>query len=86
MKKLLIVVGVVAVVGMVPSPFGRAIAAQEYSSCRALRADFPAGVAASDRAAWQVPQPRRPRVIPDVYGRNLQLDANHDGLMCEEDL
>ena len=83
MKKLLIVIGVVAVVGLVPSPFGRAIAAQEYSSCRVLRADFPTGVAASDKAAWRLPEASRPRVIPDVYGRNLQLDANHDGLMCE---
>ena len=83
MKKLLIVVGVIAVVGMVPSPFGRAIAAQEYSSCRALRADFPTGVAANDAAAWRVPEPSRPRVIPEVYGHNLHLDANHDGLMRE---
>lgn len=83
MKKLLIVIGVIAVVGMVPSPFGRAIAAQEYSTCRALRADFPTGVAVSDKAAWHVPESRRPRVIPDVYGRNLHLDSNHDGLICE---
>lgn len=85
MKKLLIVVGVIAVVGMVPSPFGRAIASEEYSSCRALRADFPTGVAASEKATWQFLEFRRPRVIPDIYGRNLHLDANHDGLMCESD-
>lgn len=83
MKKLLIVVGVCALVGVAPSPFGRAIAAQEYSSCRALRADFPTGIAASDKSAWRIPESRRPRVIPDVYGRNLHLDVNHDGLMCE---
>lgn len=83
MKKLLIVVGVIAVVGMVPSPFGRAIASEEYSSCRALRVDFPTGIAASEKAAWQVPESSRPRVIPEVYGRNLHLDSNHDGLICE---
>jgi hypothetical protein len=83
MKKLLIVVGLFALVAMVPSPFGRAIAAQEYSSCRALRVDFPAGIAASDKSAGLVSEASRPRVIPDVYGRNLHLDANHDGLMCE---
>jgi hypothetical protein len=83
MKKLLIVVGAVALVALVPSPFGRAIAAQEYSSCRALRADFPMGVAASNKSAWRVSEAKRPRVIPDVYGRNLHLDANHDGLMCQ---
>jgi hypothetical protein len=86
MRKLLIAVGLFALVGVVPSPFGRAIAAQEYSSCRALRVDFPTGIAASDRSAWRVSESRRPRVIPDVYGRNLHLDANHDGLMCESDL
>lgn len=83
MKKLLIAVGVIAVVGMVPSPFGRAIASEEYPTCRALRVDFPSGVASSEKAAWRVPESRRPRVIPKVYGRNLHLDANHDGLMCD---
>mgnify|MGYP006949122516 CR=1 FL=1 len=83
MKKLLIVVGMIALVALVPSPFGRAIADQEYSSCRALRVDFPEGIAASDKSAWRIPEFRRPRVIPVLYGRNLPLDANHDGLMCE---
>ena len=83
MKRLLLVVGVIALVGMVPSPFGRAIASEEYSSCRALRVEFPTGVAASDKAASRVPEPRGPRVVPDVYGRNLQFDSNHDGLICE---
>ena len=60
---------------------------KKYSNCKALRKDYPSGVS---RAADVVDKGKKanstsplPVVNPDVYAKNIRLDADKDGIACE---
>jgi hypothetical protein len=59
---------------------GKAVPSKSYSSCAALRKDFPKGVAYSKLAAGTTGA----RVNKSVYNDNFQKLPAVDGLICEK--
>lgn len=63
---------------------GTALPRTSYASCAQLRADFPTGLAATQAHADAVSsRPRTaPRVFPDGYVLNMDLDPRQSGVVC----
>lgn len=59
---------------------GKAVPSKSYSSCAALRKDFPKGVAYSSLAAGTTGA----KVNKSVYNDNFQKLPAVDGLICEK--
>ena len=60
--------------------FGAALPQESYSSCKQLRADYPAGLAATGDLTPDIARP--PRAFAQAYVLNMHLDPDHDGIIC----
>lgn len=64
--------------------FGAALPVESYASCEELRQDYPTGLAATQEAADAVTTDpaQAPRVVPQAYVLNMDLDRKQRGRMC----
>ncbi len=69
-----------------PSPFASWAQDVAYESCTDLRADWPTGVARSEKSARGISAAgkAKPRVHAGTYTLNASLDSNNDGVMCAD--
>ncbi len=77
MKKLL-VIPAIAVALFIPST----ASASAFKNCTALNAKYPNGVAKSAAAA--AAQKKPPKVSATVYKKNIKMDRDKDGTVCEK--
>ncbi len=86
LKITLTLIAVSIISNVVPSPFASWAQDVAYESCTDLRADWPNGVARSEKAAQKISTAgkAKPRVHADTYTLNTRLDSNNDGVVCED--
>ena len=89
MKLLLKVVLALTIVSIisnvVPSPFASWAQDTAYENCTDLRVDWPTGIARNEKAAQKISAAgtAKPRVHAGTYLLNGRLDADDNGVVCE---
>jgi len=84
--KIFLALTVVSIVSnVVPSPFASWAQDTAYENCTDLRADWPSGVARNEKAAQKISAAgtEKPRVHAGTHRLNERLDANNNGVVCE---
>jgi len=84
--KIVLALTVVSIVSnVIPSPFASWAQDVAYENCTDLRADWPSGVARSEKAAKKISAAGKvkPRVHAGTYALNERLDTGADGVVCE---
>ncbi len=86
LKITLVLIAVSIISNVVPSPFASWAQDVAYESCMDLRADWPNGVARSEKAALKISSAgkAKPRVHAGTYLLNEGLDANNTRVVCED--
>ncbi len=86
LKTTLALIAVSIISNVVPSPFASWAQDVAYESCTDLRADWPIGVARSEKAARGISAAgkAKPRVHAGTYQLNERLDADDNGVVCED--
>ena len=85
--KILLALTVVSIISnVIPIPFASWAQDTAYENCTDLRADWPNGVARSEKAAQKTSTAgkAKPRVHAGTYTLNTRLDSNNDGVTCED--
>jgi len=84
--KIVLALTVVSVISnVIPSPFASWAQDTAYENCTDLRTDWPSGVARSEKAAQKISAAGKaaPRVHAGTYALNTRLDADDNGVVCE---
>ena len=84
--KIFLALTIVSIVSnVIPSPFTSWAQDVAYENCTDLRADWPSGVARSEKAAQKISAAGKaaPRVHAGTYALNERLDTGADGVACE---
>ena len=81
----LTLIAVSIISNVIPSPFASWAQDTAYENCTDLRADWPSGVARIEKAAQKISAAgtAKPRVHAGTYALNERLDANNNGVVCE---
>ena len=85
--KIFLTLTVVSVISnVIPSPFASWAQDVAYENCTDLRADWPSGVARSEKAAQKISAAGKaaPRVHAGTYALNERLDTGADGVACKD--
>ncbi len=86
LKITLALIAVSIISNVIPSPFASWAQDVAYESCTDLRTDWPNGVARSEKAALKISSAgkAKPRVHAGTYQLNERLDADDNGIVCED--
>ncbi len=86
LKITLALIAVSIISNVVPSPFASWAQDTAYESCTDLRADWPNGVARSEKSARGISaaSKAKPRVHAGTYKLNERLENNNSGVVCED--
>ncbi len=85
-KITLALIAVSIISNALPSPFASWAQDTAYESCTDLRADWPNGVARSEKLARGISaaSKAKPRVHAGTYALNERLENNNSGVVCED--